>query len=389
MRAESKVIGENLVIGRFSEFSKLDKRLKVLATPARLERATLCLEGRFRGFSALSTTPRNHCEHYAQHGFPVVERPLADSSKIQRFGSVSGEQLVNFPVSEIAAIAAPSHFSIIHQSANFITSFSDRGAAMAKRFTDTNKWSKEWYRKLGPKFRDVWQYLLDHCSHAGIWEIDLETLKHFTGTRVTIADIKNAFGDRVTILSDNKLFVRTFFEFQYGTSKEGFKAKVSALRELEKYGLVDSSGNLLNSNPECSELSMDCLSISNSKGKSNSKSIVTVLNFDFEAAYALYPKRIKGPKAEERFHEQIKSQQDFDDLLASLRHYVAMLALPENSYRQPKGTFEAFLGTKTSGFFWRDFIAPESCLPSTQKGSIESWADRMLREQPDGQMESA
>ena len=44
---------------------------------------------------------------------------------------------------------------------------------MAKRFTDTDKWKKKWFRELKPISKCFWSYLLDNCNHAGIWEVDI------------------------------------------------------------------------------------------------------------------------------------------------------------------------------------------------------------------------
>lgn len=85
---------------------------------------------------------------------------------------------------------------------------------MAKRFTDTAKWDKSWYRKLGSKLRDVRQYMLDRCDHAGLIEVDYETFKHFIGESVSFDEISKAFKGNV-IQSDDKLFFPDFIEFQY------------------------------------------------------------------------------------------------------------------------------------------------------------------------------
>ena len=45
---------------------------------------------------------------------------------------------------------------------------------MAKRFVDTGRWGKVWFRKLGSQGRDVWNFITDNCDAAGVWEIDLE-----------------------------------------------------------------------------------------------------------------------------------------------------------------------------------------------------------------------
>ena len=50
---------------------------------------------------------------------------------------------------------------------------------MSKRFTDTDKWKKQWFRKLKNDNKVFWMYLLDQCNHAGIWEVDFELANYF------------------------------------------------------------------------------------------------------------------------------------------------------------------------------------------------------------------
>jgi hypothetical protein len=94
----------------------------------------------------------------------------------------------------------------------------------------------------------------------------------------------------------------------------------------------------------------------------------------FQRAFELFPIQIKGPKAEERFAEQIQTDDDFADLLTSLQNYVAYLSRPENSWRAPKQSFETFLGTKNSGYFWRTWIKPVTTqIPSQPTEKKTDW----------------
>jgi hypothetical protein len=94
----------------------------------------------------------------------------------------------------------------------------------------------------------------------------------------------------------------------------------------------------------------------------------------FQRAFELFPIQIKGPKAEERFAEQIQTDDDFADLLTSLQNYVAYLSRPENSWRAPKQSFETFLGTKNSGYFWRTWIKPVTTqIPSQPTQKKTDW----------------
>ncbi len=92
---------------------------------------------------------------------------------------------------------------------------------MAKRFTDTDKWKKAWYCDLGSKFRDVWQYLLDNCDNAGVWELNLRILEFYIGEPVSLQDMAEKFGARIVVVGD-KLFIPAFIDFQYGELSEDF-----------------------------------------------------------------------------------------------------------------------------------------------------------------------
>lgn len=87
------------------------------------------------------------------------------------------------------------------------------------------------------------------------------------------------------------------------------------------------------------------------------KKSLSLFSENFDSTYKKYPVRCKGSKAEERFKDQIKTDNDLADLNNALDHYVAHLKKPDNSWRRPKQTFAAFLGTGSSGYFWRDFIS--------------------------------
>ena len=61
---------------------------------------------------------------------------------------------------------------------------------MAKRFTDSEKFKDTWYRKLSPKHKCFWEFLLAECNHAGIIEIDLEFASFVIGETIEVEDLK-------------------------------------------------------------------------------------------------------------------------------------------------------------------------------------------------------
>jgi hypothetical protein len=240
---------------------------------------------------------------------------------------------------------------------------------MAKRFTDTAKWSKSWFCDLPIKMKIVWIYLVDNCDHAGIWSVNMRLMEFQIGSKITDQELNESFGKKIIWLNNKKLWIRPFFEFQYGSKSNDWAAKRSALKSLAKYDLIASDGTLKEDLPNTSirlteglaDPSSICIGIS--KGKGNIKKEPCL---KFEHFYSRYPVRTKGPKAEHNFRDQIKTPQDEADLDNALTNYLTYLSQPDNAWRKPKQSFAAFLGTKASGYFWRDWIGTDAGQTKTQ-----------------------
>jgi hypothetical protein len=108
---------------------------------------------------------------------------------------------------------------------------------MAKRFSDTKKWDKQWFRSLDPALKCVWFFLCERCDHAGIWEIDCGAIEFYVGYIMPLPDILELFGDRVRQISQTKLWLPGFIEFQYGTLNPKNRVHNSVLKILKKYNL--------------------------------------------------------------------------------------------------------------------------------------------------------
>jgi hypothetical protein len=110
---------------------------------------------------------------------------------------------------------------------------------MAKRFTDTSKWDKAWFRELPPRMKCAYEFLRDRCDIAGFWEIDLAALEFFVGEKITLEElVKNL---KVEPANDNKISVVGFIEFQYGELSEACNAHKGIIRRLQK---MKGSGTL-------------------------------------------------------------------------------------------------------------------------------------------------
>ncbi len=111
---------------------------------------------------------------------------------------------------------------------------------MAKRFSDTEKWKKQWIRKLPKDYKLLWIYILDDCNHAGIWDVDLEVAELRLGIEVSDANALRYFGDKVVAIDNGvKWFIPGFIDFQYGQLNSNNKLHNSVINLLKKDGVFD------------------------------------------------------------------------------------------------------------------------------------------------------
>lgn len=105
---------------------------------------------------------------------------------------------------------------------------------MAKRFTDTDKWKKPWFCKLPVQGKFVWSYLLDNCDHAGVWSENYELMSFQVGYQVTKDDLIGWFGEKLFFFDEDKVFIQSFVDFQYGELKSTNNAHKKVLDTLLK-----------------------------------------------------------------------------------------------------------------------------------------------------------
>lgn len=105
-----------------------------------------------------------------------------------------------------------------------------------KRFTETLKWSKPWFRQLPPKHKLLWQWMCDTCDNAGILDADWGLASFQIGCAFTAADL-DAFDGRATILPCGKVWIPSFITFQCSTLSRDCKAHGPIFASLEKHGI--------------------------------------------------------------------------------------------------------------------------------------------------------
>jgi hypothetical protein len=128
---------------------------------------------------------------------------------------------------------------------------------MAKRFTDTDKWKKDWFLTLTPTEKVFWGYLCDTCSLGGIWNVSWKSAEFHVGTKLDPDEIQKTFSKQfVPIDGGKKWFIIDFITFQYKHLNPNNPAHKGAIEELRRYSMVASdfsivlSGNNLKGAPE-------------------------------------------------------------------------------------------------------------------------------------------
>lgn len=109
---------------------------------------------------------------------------------------------------------------------------------MGKRFTDTDKWTKQWFGDLSIREKVLWLYCCDACDAAGIADFSTKFFSVSVGFSVKKETLDKAFGDRIVWLESSKFFIPSFIEFQYGQLTEACNPHKPIIKELEKLGLL-------------------------------------------------------------------------------------------------------------------------------------------------------
>lgn len=231
---------------------------------------------------------------------------------------------------------------------------------MAKRFTDTGKWDKGSFAELPAYTKLIWLYLCDKCDHAGIWDANFGLMSYQLGEQITRNDIL-ALGDRVEWLSESKLFIPGFVEFQYGELNPDNRAHLSVIKRLQKEGACKGLTSPL-------EGAKDKDKESSSSSLKKRKEV-----FDFDQVYARYPRKVGKAEGLSRLRSLIVSQDDYDALNRALDKFIA--------YHRGQKTephfvpyFSSWVGVKDRES-WRDWLDPTAGSTAVKATAVRSVAE--------------
>ena len=251
-----------------------------------------------------------------------------------------------------------------------------RRYSMAKRYTETKKWKKKWFRNSPTKLKLFWQFICDDCDHAGIWEVDYDLASIFIGETVTEQEIKEHpyFSKNIVEFEPCKYFIPRFIEFQYGQVLN-IKNRVhrSVLQILEKNCLISylENYNIQILDPskgqECPIEGLTQGLTESLKDKDKDKDKYKDKEKDpspfharLEELFNLrYPKKVGKLRGIEYLRDQVISDADFQDFMEAVNNYTISVKDTDKNYIK---NFDNFC----KDGYWRAFIEYED--PSLTEG---------------------
>lgn len=88
---------------------------------------------------------------------------------------------------------------------------------MAKRFTDTDLWDKEWFMKLPPRLKCLVKMVRDKADLSGVWSPNWALACQYVAEPVNLDDLLTIDrGQQFVLIPSGKVYCMGFVEFQYG-----------------------------------------------------------------------------------------------------------------------------------------------------------------------------
>jgi hypothetical protein len=205
---------------------------------------------------------------------------------------------------------------------------------MAKRFTDSDKWTDPWFRRLPPKTKLLWLYLVDSCDNAGFWVVDFELASYLIGENVSHQDIIPYSEGRI-VVGEDKWEITKFIDFQYGKLSTDCKPHQSILKTLEKQRVSKGYPKGIHTLED------------KDKDKDKEGGVgETKPTFCFEQVWDKYPNKDGRKIAERCFKSTVKTNQDFIDINKALENYLSSPSVAKGFIKNGSTWFNN----------WRDWV---------------------------------
>lgn len=106
-----------------------------------------------------------------------------------------------------------------------------------KRFTETEKWSDPWFRKLTANGKLGYLYLLDRVDNSGVIDIDRDLADFQIGTAIDWDALIHQLGERIEVLPCGKWHLTRFVSFQFGELRGECKPHAQVIRLQHAHGI--------------------------------------------------------------------------------------------------------------------------------------------------------
>ena len=148
-----------------------------------------------------------------------------------------------------------------------------------KRFIDSKLFDKIWFRKLPPRYKLFWLYILGTCNRAGMWDVDEDMLQFRLriDPPIDLKDfLKTMDGKIVEIDDGEKWYIVDYIRVQYGELKKNYNAHADVIKLVYQYKLheqfevLPKTWSSLHNKDKAKEKDKDVFYSSNSNNSNNS-----------------------------------------------------------------------------------------------------------------------
>ena len=112
---------------------------------------------------------------------------------------------------------------------------------LSKRYADTEKWKKQWFRKLTPIEKATWYFITEQCDNVGVWDADKGVAEFMIGGKIDWDAFINRTNNNIEILDNGKWWIIDYCKYQHTDLSPKSKSKpiISYIKLLKKHGLYE------------------------------------------------------------------------------------------------------------------------------------------------------
>lgn len=230
---------------------------------------------------------------------------------------------------------------------------------MSKRFTDTEKWRRPWFRALSHAYRLFWLYICDNCDIAGIWYVDIGLASYLIGIEIDPKIAREQLNKQITELDGgSRWLINGFIEFQYGKLTLNNNLHRSIMATLKLRGMAGAYKGLASPRPGAKVKDKDKVKV---KDKVKARGVV-----NFDALWKKYPNKDGRKDALRHFNASVKTEQDWLDIQDALENYLGHLRIEK---------WKSAKNGSTWFFNWRDWIDYKT--PSISAPSLPTFKENI------------